>query len=206
MNDPLSPFSRHLVESVRGAHQPDAATKQRVRRSLDARLTAVAVLGGSTLLGTLAKAMGVTVLTASVVTGGVWAVRAQKQASEPAQKRAVARTAIVQPLVPEPSSPLSPLEQELALLNEAQAALRAHQPAQALAQLERHAQAFPTGFMAQERQAARALALCELGRKSEARALAAQFVRSWPASPLVSRMNEVCVALTPHSGALPRAK
>lgn len=205
MNDPLSPFSRHLVESVRGAHQPDAATKQRVRRSLDARLTAVAVLGGSTLLGTLAKAMGVTILTASVVTGGVWAVRTQNQNPEPTQKRAVARTAVVQPQVPETPPPLSPLEQELALLNEAQAALRAHQPAQALEQLERHAHEFPAGFMAQERQAARALALCALGRKGEARAQASEFVRSWPASPLVSRMNEVCVASPLTSGALPRA-
>lgn len=206
MTDPLSPYSRHLVESARRAHQPDVATKRRVRRSLDARLAAVAVLGGSTLLGTLGKAMGVTLLTAGVVTGGVMVVKSrQADPAVPASVRHAAKPPAKHALAPV-TAPASSLQQELTLLNEAQAALRGHDPQHALALLDRHASEFPEGFMMQERQAARALALCELGRIDEARALARAFIQTWPGSPLISRMNELCPSQRPGSGALPRGR
>ena len=81
---------------------------------------------------------------------------------------------------------------EIALLNEAQRALASGQADRALQLLDRHAREFPRGSLAEERVAARVIALCALGRVTAARAETAAFVRQSPESPLVERVRAAC--------------
>jgi hypothetical protein len=80
----------------------------------------------------------------------------------------------------------------VALLQAAQAARRAGDPSRALSLLEAHARAFPEAVLAPERDAARALSLCELGRLSEGRRVRDQFAAQHPDSPLVGRVRDAC--------------
>ena len=81
---------------------------------------------------------------------------------------------------------------EIALLNQAQRALASGQADRALQLLDRHARDFPRGSLAEERAAARIIALCALGHVTAARAETAAFVRKSPESPLVDRVRAAC--------------
>jgi hypothetical protein len=86
------------------------------------------------------------------------------------------------------------LETELAMIADAQRALSAHAPQEALAALERHARAYPRGVLSVERSALVAIATCQSGRSSEGAQKAAAFARSYPSSPLVTRVRKACGA------------
>jgi hypothetical protein len=72
-------------------------------------------------------------------------------------------------------------EAELALIREAQDALRTS-PARALALTDEHRRRFGDGALAQEREVVAIDALVRLGRRAEARARAAELHRRWPRS------------------------
>lgn len=94
---------------------------------------------------------------------------------------------------PEPKEPAeTTLAAELRLLSRANAAMRAGRHAEALDVLAEHARAFEAGQLAPEREYKRALALCELGRREQARAVADAFVREHPRSPLRAKAMDVC--------------
>jgi hypothetical protein len=82
------------------------------------------------------------------------------------------------------------LDEELPLIARAQDAITNH-PAAALAALNEHAARFPSGQLAVERNGLRVLALCSMGDPS-ASAMAAQFVRNHPRSPLAPRIQQAC--------------
>ena len=86
------------------------------------------------------------------------------------------------------------LAPELALLREARAALDLHDPQTALSLLDRHAQRYPAGTLQQERLAARALALCALGRGAAAAATARELARIAPGSPYLASVRAACGA------------
>lgn len=86
------------------------------------------------------------------------------------------------------------LASELALIRGAYASLRLGHPERALAQLDRHAARFPHGELAQAREVARAIALCQSGDVVRARALAAELLRRSPSSPYAERLRTVCAA------------
>ena len=90
------------------------------------------------------------------------------------------------------ASPTSDLDGELALLQEAHAALRANEGARALRLLQEHSRRFPNGELAEESEAARVFALCQLGRADEARDLAGRFLREHPRSLMAPRVTRVC--------------
>ena len=90
------------------------------------------------------------------------------------------------------SAPGPDVAGEIALLNQAQRALASGQANTALQLLDRHAREFPRGSLAEERAAARIIALCALGRVTAARAETAEFVRQSPESPLVERVRAAC--------------
>ena len=99
------------------------------------------------------------------------------------------------PPAPSPAAPDAPpidLSAELTLVRNAEASRRAGRPAEALAHLEEHASRFPNGTLTAERQAGRVLALCDLGRTSEARALADRFASTYATSPLATRVANTC--------------
>ncbi len=83
---------------------------------------------------------------------------------------------------------------EVALLEQAQHALEAKHGERALALLDEHARTYPNGALAEERDAARVLALCETGRDDEAHAEADAFVVAHPRSPLAARVRAACPA------------
>jgi outer membrane protein assembly factor BamD (BamD/ComL family) len=84
------------------------------------------------------------------------------------------------------------LKAEMALLGRGQHALQAGEPAAALRAFDRHASLYPNGILAEERMLKRMVALCELGRRSEARTEAERFVRANPGSPLSAHASTIC--------------
>ncbi|MBZ5714937.1 hypothetical protein [Nannocystis pusilla] len=81
---------------------------------------------------------------------------------------------------------------EMALLQEARAALRGGRPDAALELLGRHAESFARGSMAEERAALRVLALCAAGELVDGTAEAAAFLRAHPRSAYAPRVAAAC--------------
>jgi hypothetical protein len=95
------------------------------------------------------------------------------------------------PRGPAPAKPSS-LEAETALLERAQAELRAGHPDRALAAFDEHDAEFKGGVLREEQRAGRILALCAAGRTSEATAEAARFLADSPRSPMAERVRSSC--------------
>lgn len=85
--------------------------------------------------------------------------------------------------------PQSRLAEEVALLSRATSALHAGRAQEALSTLAEHQREFPKGHLSVERAAARAQALCQLGRKAEAER---ELARLSPASPQAARARRAC--------------
>lgn len=83
------------------------------------------------------------------------------------------------------------LGQEVALMTQATSALKAGRTADALEALDTHRRKFPRGVLSEERHAARAQALCIVGRVRDGRSELAQLA---PASPAGERARQVCDA------------
>lgn len=81
------------------------------------------------------------------------------------------------------------VDEEARLVGDGVAALRAGEPARALALFDFHLRHYPRGVLAEERAVERALTLSALGRHDEARAAAAEFLRAHPTSPLATRLR-----------------
>lgn len=89
------------------------------------------------------------------------------------------------------SAPAPPtFDAELALITRAKGELDAHRLRQARDLLAEHAQRFPTGVFAVERDALQILADCEGGPRNEA--LARAFATQHPSSPLIERLQRAC--------------
>ncbi|MCA9618260.1 MAG: hypothetical protein KC731_04545 [Myxococcales bacterium] len=89
-------------------------------------------------------------------------------------------------------TPGSDVQQEVALLQEAQRKLSGGDARGALRLLDEHARRFPRGALAQEAEAARVLALCQAGQRSAAREAARRFVERAPSSPMAERLRHAC--------------
>lgn len=83
------------------------------------------------------------------------------------------------------------LAQEVSLLSRATSALRSGRAGDALKALNEHQSQFPKGALAEERRAAKAQALCALGRYGEAET---ELARLSPQSPQAARARQVCAA------------
>lgn len=79
-------------------------------------------------------------------------------------------------------------------LREAHAELRAGHGAKALQLLDEQLLRFRGGTLEQERVATRVLALCQLGLRAEAQEALAALERTFPASPLLSRVRAACAS------------
>jgi hypothetical protein len=86
----------------------------------------------------------------------------------------------------------SSLSEEVALLSRAETDLHAGRSESALRSLDEHERRFPHGTLEQERIAARAQALCALGRFAEAQAPLEQLARTAPNSPNEERARQAC--------------
>jgi hypothetical protein len=97
---------------------------------------------------------------------------------------------------PQPSAAdNSTLADEVRLVAEAQRALNGGAAKRALRLIDQHALRFANGHLSQERDATRVLALCALGRSSEAQTERRRFLQAWPGSPLRARLLARCEAL-----------
>ncbi len=100
-------------------------------------------------------------------------------------------------------APLSPaasqgtIDEEVRLLNEAQAALRAGDPKGALARTDEHARRFPSGKLASARAVTRMMALCQAGQQAQARLEADRFLARHPGSPFADRVKGICSPRSP---------
>lgn len=88
--------------------------------------------------------------------------------------------------------PSDDVDAELALLTQAQQALKRGDPNAALQSLGRHAKEHPRGALSVEREGLRAVASCE-AKRPDGRALADRFLLTNPGSPLVARVRTACV-------------
>ena len=86
------------------------------------------------------------------------------------------------------------LAQEVALLSRATSALRAGRAAEALSLLNEHQRKFEKGPLSEGRRAAKAQALCSLGRQTEGRA---ELARLAPKSPAAVRAQQACGSANP---------
>jgi hypothetical protein len=95
--------------------------------------------------------------------------------------------------LPAPSARPAPdrLAQEVAFLERATSALHAGHASNALRILDECQRKFPNGLLALERSAARAQALCSLGRRSDAQA---ELARLPAQSPGAARAKQICAA------------
>ena len=90
--------------------------------------------------------------------------------------------------------PADMIDEEVRLLSQAHAAIRAGRPRDALSKLREHAESFPNSKLEEARQVARMIALCDSGRRAAARAEARVFLSARPRSPLANRVRSICAA------------
>ncbi len=88
-------------------------------------------------------------------------------------------------------APISTLSDEVAALDIARDALRHHDAAGALANIDQYAKQFPAGTLAPEAIVVRIEALFEAGRTTDARALADQYLATHSSSPLAPRVRDL---------------
>jgi hypothetical protein len=93
---------------------------------------------------------------------------------------------------PAPAPPASTLDQEMQLLKRAQVAQASGRPSEALSILAEHAKQFPNGKLAESREVARVIALCQSGQAQASRSAADRFLAARPNSPFASRVRGVC--------------
>jgi hypothetical protein len=103
------------------------------------------------------------------------------------------KTRPVKQEVGEPMTEPLDLEAELRLIGEIRAALKRGDGAGALAGVAEHRKKFGArGVLVQERSAHEVEALCAVGRETDARRLAAEFLKQWPDSPHRARVTASC--------------
>jgi hypothetical protein len=98
---------------------------------------------------------------------------------------------------PAPSPTTSPasagaVDEEVRLVAEAYSFLRDGNASKALAAVEEHERRFPQGKLVESRRVTRILALCQLGRTSEARDERERFLSRYPQSPFSNRVRAAC--------------
>jgi hypothetical protein len=213
----LSPQGQALLRATRAALRPQATDRERVLASLHDRLGApaagaagkAAAVQASRTMWTVAGAAFVGV--GGVVAFGLSSLSTPTQAvplTPAASAAPTAPAAIAAPVVAEATASPAPavaatpsvltrrdrLAEEVAILSQAAKDLRAGHAATALSALNEHQKKFPSGLLTQERRAARAEALCSLGRFAEAETELSTLVRTAPQSPLTVRAQQRCKA------------
>lgn len=215
---PLDPESRRLIADVLSGDHPESGVQARSWSKLAQQLhaplpptaaaaktafeTAASAAKGGGVLAQLASVkliVGVVSTGALVATGSLWYASQGPVAAPPPQPKAasVQSQPAVQTAEPAeapapPSAASSSLSEEAHLITQAQRALTAGNPAKALALVEQHWRSYGQGALAQERDAARIIALCALGRERDAREARRQFLRDWPGSALAARVRAAC--------------
>jgi hypothetical protein len=219
MND-LSPSAQQLVRGGAKAARPSDADRERIFEALRERLGDAALLGQAAAAPSAFSALWVKVSAITVGLGlaaGGLVVSLQSEPSPtaspapqpvvvapaPAEQPATNTVELAPPPSPTPQiAAVEPggsatkrasdrLAEEVALLSRATSALRTGRASDALKTLNEHQSRFPKGLLSEERRAARAQALCTLGRRSEAER---ELAKLSPTSPQAARAKQLCGA------------
>jgi hypothetical protein len=223
----MTPEAWRLLEVVRQAESPSELEMRRVRRAIAVGVgatlaapvakaatsaatskgaVAVTAAKSAALLTALKGAAAIAVLT-SVGAGTVWLSRHQSAApiaAAPAGRAAgstsvaAGSTSVAAESAPSETPPPSTLLGELTLLQRAQRALAGGAPGVALSLAGEHATRYPRSQLSRERDAVRVFSYCALGRTAEARALAAEILKSAPRSPVRASLEQSCAAPLPE--------
>ena len=209
----LSPKARALVQSGKGAFQPSGADRERIQNALRARLgTAVPPTHAAVPVRSGWQLLSAAIVSAGVMGGALFLafhhtatahsapiVVAPAVATQTPPNDARSEQPALSPSAPAAVLPVKPftsarpaqdsLAGEVALLSRATSDLHGGRAAEALKVLDEHRRQVPHGLLAEERRAARAQALCALGRMSEAQA---ELDRLTPQSPAAARARQVC--------------
>jgi hypothetical protein len=218
----LSPRGQALLHASRAALRPDVTDRERILVGLRERLGTAALAGTGKVAAATQTSHALWALGAAALLGVGGAVgvaltsdadRATR-AAPPVLVSVAPSAALLTPpasfalpaVVPAPASSAGAttgsisgkradrLAEEVAILSQAAKDLRAGRAAEALGALNEHHRKFPSGLLTQERRAARAEALCSLGRFGEAQAELSILSRSTAESPLLVRARERCQA------------
>ena len=219
----LSPRGQALLRASRAALRPNGGDKERILSSLRERLGGAPLPDGTAQAAAHSSRMLWTVSAAALIgVGGVVAMAlssGKPKAPPPVAPALVSAAPAAVPAppaaaptaVPPPASSAAltlpsvaarrsdRLAEEVAVLSQAAKDLRAGRAADALGALNEHQRKFPSGLLTLERRAARAEALCSLGRFGEAQSELATLVRTAPQSPLTVRAQERCKARSTKS-------
>jgi hypothetical protein len=215
----LDPNARALVEAGRRALRSTTADRERIEAALRARLGADALppdastqVAATSWQAVAGAAIGICVLAGVAFYALRPTVDARAPEARPAAQLPTAQTPAASPHVapaaePQPTAPLqvsappapppaastprSPdaLAREVALLSRATSELRAGRAAAAVKILDEHQRRFPSGALSEERRAAKAQALCLVGRVDEGRA---ELARLTPRSPAAANAQQLC--------------
>jgi TolA-binding protein len=214
----LSQRGQELLRQSRAALRPQTADRERVLVSLRQQIGVPAGIAGKLAAAAQAARASWTIATAALI--GVSGVVAVGLSSTPTQgnARTAAASVVSAPsVVSRPVLPSTPavaplpvdsvvvpapsaqnrhdrLAAEVAILSQAAKDLRSGRPADALSALNEHQKKFPNGLLTQERRAARAEALCSLGRYTEAQSELSTLSRTAPQSPLTVQAQTRCQA------------
>jgi hypothetical protein len=197
--DDLEPKAKRLIAAARVGRTPTEADKRRVGAAIATLIVAGTATGTATgaaaakvvVGGGLAglRALAAVLVVASTGAGVVWwaSGRSATPSAPPAIVVPAPRTS--PDVVPLPTDPLLA---EVTLLRRAQRALSDGQPGHALELAAQHAALYPKSQVGVERDGLRVFALCALGRKPEARAIATALLERAPRSPLRASIAESC--------------
>lgn len=205
----LSPEAKALLAALAPSHDPPPDAAARVRAAVAARVAAPPVPRRWPWIA----GVGVAAVLAAVALSR----RAPEAPPPPPPAVRVAPPALPPPPAPAPPAavvandvpaaqepviavrrprradpPADDLAGELLLIQRAQRALARGDGAEALDAVDAHARAYPRGRLTEERDAARVLALCALGRADASRAAAARFIARHPDSPQAARVRGAC--------------
>jgi hypothetical protein len=215
----LGPRAREILRSGRELDRPTDADRERNEHALRQRLGAALLLaeGSKALPSARPRWPFVTggVVGAGLIGGALFFASQREPVTQPPARQVVAKvvatssalppTSAVELPAPEAPKPALPvpsersaasarpaedrLAQEVALLARATSSLHGNRPADALKVLDEYQRRFPKGLLTEERRAARAQALCALGRQGEAQA---ELARLAPESLAAARAKQVC--------------
>ena len=136
--------------------------------------------------------LGVSLVGATAVPVGYYALQSAAPAGTPAQRAAVSAPAVAEP-APAPAVAATPaaalLTEELGALDHARLALVNGEGRRTLDELDAYDRRFPSGRLQIEAEVLRIDALAKLGRKEAARQRAEAFLRRHPNSVLATRVR-----------------
>ncbi|MEQ9498946.1 MAG: hypothetical protein RIT81_18850 [Deltaproteobacteria bacterium] len=204
----LGPDALALLDAARDAHDPTPADKARVKLLVAASIAALPAAAeaassasapasaAATAGSGLAVKIGAAVLVTAGLATALYTIRSatpeQDPVTPPAATAPVAQGAATEAADAPADVDVSTLAEQAGLLAQVRVALRDGDHAAVLTHVDAYDARFPQGMLREEALAARALALCGLDRKDEAKTVAETLRVLAPRSVHLARIDAAC--------------